>query len=122
MNHKLLALALASSLSALACGGSEEAKAPEIDCAKAGTVPTYSSLKTTSLVKCLICHDSTKSGPARVDAPLDVNYDMYEMAKAKAKQGAAELNEGAMPPTGYGMLTDAEKQAFYTWALCGTPQ
>jgi uncharacterized membrane protein len=122
MTKSLMTLALAGLLSTLlGCGGDSEEELPEVDC-NTGAVPKYSELKTTVFAKCTVCHDSAKSGQARVEAPNDVNYDMYSTAKAKAKKAAAEVNEGAMPPKPFPALTDAEAQQLYKWALCGTPE
>lgn len=105
----------------LGCGGGSEEELPEVDCST-GTVPKYSELKATVFAKCTVCHDSAKSGTARVEAPNDVNYDMYATAKAKAEKAAAEVDEGAMPPKPFPALSDADKQLLYKWALCGTPE
>lgn len=121
MRRSLIAIVAVVSLGALyACGGDEEDELPEVDCA--GTVPTYADLKKGPLATCIACHDSAKSGAARVDAPTNVNYDTYASAKAKAEDAASEVNEGAMPPKPLPALSDADKQLLYKWALCGTPE
>jgi hypothetical protein len=100
------------------CGSDEEDELPEVDCS--GTIPTYAQLKTGALTKCLPCHTSTVTGAAHL-GEIGVDYDMFALAKANAEKGAEEINEGAMPQQPYTM-SDAEKQEFYKWALCGTPE
>jgi hypothetical protein len=39
-----------------------------------------------------------------------------------AEHAVEALYENIMPPAGIGNITPQEKQDFYTWALCGTPQ
>ena len=94
---------------------------PEVDC-DAGPVPTYTEIKTPVFGKCTVCHSSTLTGPQRVDAPADVNFDTYAAAKAEAEEAAEEVNEGEMPPTGFPAPSAAEQQLLYKWALCGTPE
>jgi len=102
----------------IGCGSDdEEGVLPEVDCAT-GAVPTYGQV--TAFTKCAVCHDSAKSGAARVMAPADINYDTYAGADAHATKAASEVNEGAMPPASSGItLTEEEKQTLYRWALCG---
>lgn len=117
---ELCAIALFSSVvlaQACSSGGDD---LPTVDCS--GTVPTYSEIKTTSFAKCTTCHSSAVKGDARVLAPESINFDTYAAAKAEAKQSVIEVNEGAMPPAGLPTLSDAEKQALYKWALCGTKE
>ena len=103
-------------VTAVACN---QATPPTVDCATA-TVPTYAQL--TILPTCTSCHSSSVSGGAREDAPAGVDFDSYALAKASAASGAAQVNSGFMPPAHEAQPTDAQKTAFYAWALCGTPQ
>lgn len=104
------------SFSASGCGSD----LPDVDC-NAQPVPTFGEV--TALQKCTECHSSMRSGAARREAPGSVNFDTYEAAKGKAEEGAEEVYGGDMPPEGSGVsLTAEEKQQFYVWALCGTPQ
>jgi uncharacterized membrane protein len=105
---------------AQACGSDGE-DVPDVDC-DAGTIPTYSEIKTTSFAKCTTCHSSSLKGAARQDAPDSVNFDSYAAAKAEAKQATIEVNAGAMPIAGQPKLTEDEKQDLYKWGLCGTPE
>ena len=117
----LCAVALFSFLAlAPACSSGGE-DLPTVDC-KSGSIPTYAEIKTAGLAKCTTCHSSQVTGAGRVAAPDSVNFDTYAAAKAEAKQAAIEVNEGAMPPAGSPDPSDAEKEALYKWALCGTPE
>lgn len=100
-------------LFALGCGK----ELPEVDCTMV-TPQTYSQLAIISV--CTGCHSSQLSGASRNGAPGDVDYDTFAEAKAGAEEGAAEVFGGDMPPGGG--VNEADKQAFYEWALCGTPQ
>lgn len=100
-----------------ACGDEEHAL-PEVDC-NAGVVPTYGEVAL--LNSCIACHSSALQAGARNGAPGGIDYDTYDGAAANAEHGAAEVYEGKMPPGG-GNLPAADTEAFYSWALCGTPQ
>lgn len=115
---------------AVGLGCEEEGPLPKVNCDTVSSVPSYGSL--TILKVCNQCHATTLSGGARHDAPSNINYDVYAMAKAKAEDAAREVNGGDMPPSdadqdlaGAGGLDHAitpdEKTALYQWALCGTP-
>jgi uncharacterized membrane protein len=113
----LLAAACGAENSDIATGSSSTAAA---DCS--GTVPTYTDLAEGVLAKCASCHSSTLSGTARHNAPANVNYDTFSGAAAAAEIGMQEVSRGEMPPPASGIsVTDAEKEWFYTWASCGTP-
>jgi uncharacterized membrane protein len=101
-----------------ACKG-DEMELPDVECP--ATVPTFSMV--TAFSKCVVCHDSMKTGAARQKAPNGYNYDMYASAVDEAKYAAHEVYEGEMPPRTSGItLTEQEKRVLYEWALCGTPQ
>jgi uncharacterized membrane protein len=100
------------------CEGYDDGKGPQIDCATA-TVPNYADV--TMFEVCENCHASSLSGAQRQDAPGDVNFDTYDAAKASAEESLYEVYNGDMPINGY-TVTDEQKQAFYAWAQCGTPQ
>ncbi len=97
--------------------GSETGELPEVDCA-ASNVPAFGELAAIS--SCTSCHSSELSGGDRAGAPVGVDYDTYENAKANAEQGAVEVNAGRMPIGS--SLGESDKEDFYLWALCGTPQ
>lgn len=86
-------------------------RAPEIDCATADVKP-YAELGPV-LANCTQCHSGSS-------APEGVRYDNYADAAADALRGAAEIADGEMPPGGG--MSEADKQAFYAWARCGTPE
>lgn len=98
--------------------GSEAGEIPEVDCTMTPALK-YSEMSAV-WAKCTACHSSAVMGAARGGAPVAINYDTYDAAKAQATPAAAEVAEGAMPPGGG--LTEDEKQQIYAWAQCGTPQ
>ena len=101
---------LAASVVAGACGGDDDAG----DCSDA---PAYGEV--TLFSKCVMCHDSKKTGNARIGAPPGVDFDNEAAALKSANKGAEEVEEGKMPPPGAGIaVTDAEKQALYEFAMC----
>lgn len=102
-----------SSLTA-ACGGDDM---PAVDCA-AVTPPTFANVALFN--SCVGCHSAALSGNERFGAPGDVNYDTYAAAVANADHGVHEVESGSMPPVG--SVSEADKQDFYAWAMCGTPQ
>jgi uncharacterized membrane protein len=98
-------------------GDDEEDELPEVDC-DTGAVPTFDEV--TAFDKCASCHDSAKTGAARMNAPTAINFDSYDGAEPHATKAAEEVNEGAMPPANSGItLTASEKETLYRWALCG---
>jgi uncharacterized membrane protein len=116
--YSYLAMTLCAGLLLVgACGGDDNL--PIVDC-DAVTVPTYAQL--TILDTCTGCHASVLEGNERGGAPLGVDFDTYELAAEHAEHGVAEVYEGAMPPPGIGETTPQQRQDFYAWALCGTPQ
>jgi len=73
---------------------------------------------------CLGCHGSDRKGPERRGAPLNLNWDVYEVAKAN---GARILNatlQRYMPPAGRGFpaLNEAQRQALLAWEDAGFPE
>jgi hypothetical protein len=131
IKRALTMLAFATLAGGLGLGCKDEGPLPKVDCNMVSTVPKYSEL--TILKVCNQCHASTLSGKNRYDAPNDVNYDVFAAAKAKAEDGAREVNGGDMPPSDADKdlaevggldhtISAEEKTAFYQWALCGTPQ
>jgi uncharacterized membrane protein len=119
--HRFATLAFAASICVVSACKSESEDPPTVDCTT-GTIPTYAQVKPAALAKCTICHATTSTGAARLDAPVGVDFDTYEAAKKNAKQGTIEVDQGTMPPANYMKLLPDEEQAFYKWALCGTPQ
>jgi hypothetical protein len=114
----LVSAALLVVLLSVGCGG-DDASLPEIDCEMLDSVPAYSEL--TIIEVCTGCHSSEREGADRGDAPVGVNFDTYAAASASAERGAIRVYAGEMPPAGT-TATAAQKQQFYEWALCGTPE
>ena len=113
-----LSLVLLGSAFAAGCGGDEETL-PTVDCS--GTVPKFAEV-TLFQDSCSNCHGQDVAGPDRLGAPVDINFDSYDSAKAHAEKAASEVFSGAMPPTGGDDFPEAQKQQLYKWSLCGTPQ
>ena len=90
---------------------------PPVDCID---VPGYSEM--TVIFYCTGCHSSTNMGAARNGAPPGIDYDNYADAVVHAERGVRQLYAGTMPPGGAENIPQDQKDAFYTWALCGTPQ
>jgi uncharacterized membrane protein len=103
-------------MSMLAAGCSSSTDTPNsVDCN--GTPPSYDDV--TAFTKCVACHDSKKTGAARVKAPANINFDTAEAALASADKAVSEVMKGDMPPRDSGVtLTDAERQQLYEWAMC----
>ncbi len=104
-------------LAAIGCG--DEAALPTVDCATPA-VPTY-AMVTALTTSCVNCHSSTLSGGARFGAPTGLDYNTFASAMTNATEGAAEIFAGSMPPAP-AIIAEADKQVYYRWALCGTPQ
>lgn len=109
-------MAFALTTFSAACGG-DDGNLPTIDC-NAVTPPSFANVAV--LDTCTACHSSALSGGARFGAPAGINYDTYAAAVASADDGVSEVYGGTMPPGG--SVPEADKQDFYAWALCGTPQ
>jgi uncharacterized membrane protein len=91
------------------------------DCTKIPPPPGYAVVASEFFVHCVGCHSSTLPEGARPGAPIAVNFDTYESAKAAALLGAATVKQRLMPyPDGSG-LTNVQRNLFYAWAICGTP-
>jgi uncharacterized membrane protein len=98
----------------------DEMENPQPDCTKI-TPPTYEQLLQGTLSHCVVCHSSTLTGDARNGAPDGVNFDSYDAAKLVVQQAYGMVKGHYMPyPDGKG-ITNAERNRFYEWALCGTP-
>ncbi len=119
MTRLTLALLLSASLLPACDDGGGGHDGPDIDCTTA-TVPKFAEM--TAWAKCTTCHSSTLTSDARRGAPMDVNYDTYAGAKAKAQLAMDEVYAGEMPLPGNPELTEEEKTQIYTWASCDTPQ
>jgi uncharacterized membrane protein len=117
----LFALLVAGSSVAASCSSDEEGSLPTVDCATA-TVPTFANVTVFSAV-CTTCHASTKTGTARKNAPVGLDFDTFAAAQPHATKAVSEVFDGSMPPNGANaQLTEAQKQELYAWGLCGTPQ
>ena len=122
------------------CGGSSGV--PTIDCTK---TPPKSFSQLTILTKCNNCHASTRTNVGTADnqpdgsrhgATAGFDYDSYDNTKANkiaAQDDVAGVGLHLMPPSddprwhvdGGGKpptITEQEKQDFYAWVQCGTPQ
>jgi uncharacterized membrane protein len=86
------------------------------DCS--GDVPTYD--KVAIFDKCKMCHSSQLQGSAaRRGSPPTINFDTEAGADTAAREAESEVKTADMPPTGSGVIvTNAEKQALYTWVDC----
>ena len=114
-----LTLGLGVVAAGVACspGPEPDETVPVVDCA-AVEIPSYSALEI--LPSCTNCHATTLTGANRQGAPPEFDYDTYEVAAYTAMPAAIEVHAGAMPFTG--VVTEEEKEDFYAWALCGTPE
>lgn len=90
---------------------------PEVDCV---TVPTYTEM--TVIFYCTGCHSSNNMGGARNGATPGVDYDNYADAVISAERGVRRIYAGTMPPGGNDHIPQEDKDGFYNWALCGTPE
>jgi uncharacterized membrane protein len=108
-------LGLLALLSVMGFGCTNNPAPTNIDCN--GTPPTFEQV--TAFSKCKTCHDSSKTGAARLKAPPTINFDTAAAAEAQADKAVSEVMKGDMPPRNSGLtLTDSEKQQFYEWAMC----
>jgi uncharacterized membrane protein len=81
------------------------------------TAPAFADVSAFS--KCSSCHAAQLTEPARHGAPASVNFDSESAALTKAKEAAALVTAGAMPPPGSGVsLSAPEKQTLLRWAEC----
>lgn len=75
---------------------------------------------------CTRCHDSQKTGDARMDAPLDHDFDTVEGVRDMADHidtyAAAGPNgvNTFMPPDG-DLPTEQERRRLGEWLACGAP-
>ncbi len=67
---------------------------------------------------CVSCHATTNSGAQRNGAPIGVDFDTYDSAKASAQRANTRIQAGTMPPAG--PLSDEEKALFQSWLDQGT--
>ncbi len=63
---------------------------------------------------CLRCHSTNIQGAERNGAPVDVNFNTYELAKDNATRANARVQAGTMPPDS-GPLSDSLKAIFQQW-------
>jgi mono/diheme cytochrome c family protein len=69
---------------------------------------------------CIGCHDSSRTGVERADAPEEYNYDSPQAAAASPNWTWAEVTLGHMPPSG--PLDEADQQLIREWLACGGPE
>ena len=69
------------------------------------------------ILRCQNCHDSSKTGAARQDAPDDLNYDDLAVVRAEAESMYGSVLEGEMPPDG--RLSDTDTENVRIWLACG---
>ncbi|MFH1071071.1 MAG: FlgD immunoglobulin-like domain containing protein [Candidatus Glassbacteria bacterium] len=87
-----------------------------------GREVTYPALTDSLLTgKCITCHDSKKSGTARLGAPTTVNFDTYTAAKASFATGNNYVQAGNHPFSSVG-ITAGQKLLFFDWIYAGMPQ
>ena len=120
-----LALGLIGSLTLVvavaSCGGSDEDEREKTDCS---TVTPAAFANVEAFSTCQLCHRSDLMTLAdRQDAPIGIDFDNYDSAKAWADKAAEEVAEGEMPPPEENItpLSDAAKAGLYAWVDCGTP-
>lgn len=89
------------------------------DC-KTITVPSFEVVQAGLFTHCVHCHSAANVGEARNGAPDDVNFDTYASAKAAVLLAFPMVKQRYMPPDGQ-CVTNAERNRFYEWAVCGTP-
>lgn len=111
-------VSIALLVGAAGCGGDDGDDGAAPDCS--GDVPTYGEL--TILEICTGCHSSELSGDDRMEAPADVNFDTYEAAVDASLLAIGVLSNGTMPPPEADQPSEAQRQDFYDWAGCDTPQ
>ena len=134
-------LSLAAFVFAAGCGGSEGGGgaggglATGNVCPAGGTTLAYtggsnpaSFGKTFFDGKCVLCHDSAKSGLDRNSAPEGFNYDTLAGIKAHLARIDARAALGptstvpSMPPSTAGVtVADADRQRLGEWLACGAP-
>jgi mono/diheme cytochrome c family protein len=119
---KVVLLPLALMFAACGSSGEEALSLPTVDCKSDAGVATFSQVD--AFTTCASCHSSKLSGAAaRKNAPADINFDVYDSAKAHAEKAVSEVNSGAMPPADSKLtLAESAKDELYRWGLCGTPQ
>jgi hypothetical protein len=120
-----VSVGLLSAWALSACGGgasgTEDVPAFDGDCKKI-TPPSYSEVASSFFTYCVGCHSAAKAGNDRNGAPSGLDFDTYDHAIVGALPGVAMVKQRKMPyPDGVGP-TDAERNLFYEWALCGTPK
>ena len=69
------------------------------------------------ILRCQNCHDSSKTGAARQDAPDDLNFDELTIVRSEAESMYGTVLDGEMPEDG--SLTDAETEDLRVWLACG---
>lgn len=108
---------LALSSVAIGCKDDEGEEVPEVDC-ESVDVPSFEEVAIFD--KCKTCHDSSKTGAARMSAPTDINFDDVDSAGQHGMKAAEEVAEGEMPPADSNItVTEQEKQQLYAWVMCG---
>jgi len=69
---------------------------------------------------CILCHSTANSGVQRNGAPLEVNFNTYQVAVDHAEHANERIQAGTMPPTG-GIPAD-QRAIFARWLQDGTPE
>ena len=93
---------------------------PSADC-DAGPIPSFDDVAI--FATCVVCHGTDVTGDARASAPPTVNFDDYDSAVAASERAAFYVFYDIMPPRNTDIrVSDVEKEQFYLWALCGTPE
>jgi uncharacterized membrane protein len=140
LNRPLLACAAAVALIAAGCGGSSNNGATHNESATGTTAAQCNALGWTNLTyqsfgksfldaRCVVCHDSRKTGAARNGSPAGFNFDTlagFQQHRDHIDAMAGMNPSGTprntfMPPTGSpgGTPTDEERQQLSCWIAQG---
>jgi uncharacterized membrane protein len=135
-------LSLAAFVFAAGCGGSDGGGsgtggglATGNVCPPGGTTLAYSGgsgpadfAKTFFDGKCVLCHDSAKSGLDRNGAPVGANFDTLAgirgrlaLIDARAALGPTSTVPSMPPSTAGVTVVDADRQRLGEWLACGAP-
>lgn len=74
-----------------------------------------------AFAKCTNCHASYNTGAHRNAAPVGVDFDTFEGAKAHRVKIKHRIEDGTMPQPGYPQLTPTERDQLLEWTECGGP-
>jgi uncharacterized membrane protein len=99
-----------------ACGSSRA-------CRNQNQAPSYANdIQGLVAAKCEVCHGAAVKGADRHGAPVEINYDTYDLLKEQTVDPMASDLEGhTMPPLNLGAtdLTSSERDLLLQWVYCG---